>query len=116
MDGNQSIEEIVIDLLQFPPLTRIHLCAFFCSHAILGWESRRRRTEGHDFCLIKLGIPGRIVGVDIDTSYFNGNHPHAIKLEGVNVESSTVRMSVLYVLHISHSRFLFCVALRCVAL
>jgi allantoicase len=57
---------------------------------VSGWESRRRRTEGHDYCLIKLGLPGRVVGVDIDTSYFNGNHPHAVKLEGVNLPSSPV--------------------------
>jgi allantoicase len=40
-----------------------------------GWESRRRRTPGHDFCIIRLGVPGVIHGVDIDTSYFTGNFP-----------------------------------------
>jgi allantoicase len=40
-----------------------------------GWESRRKRTPGHDFCVIRLGIPGRIHGVDIDTRYFTGNYP-----------------------------------------
>lgn len=43
--------------------------------------------------MIKLGLPGRVVGVDIDTSYFNGNHPHAIKLEGVNLPTSPVCIS-----------------------
>jgi len=40
-----------------------------------GWESRRKRTPGHDYCVIRLGIPGRVHGVDIDTRYFTGNYP-----------------------------------------
>lgn len=41
-----------------------------------GWETRRsRRTSGCDWCLIQLGIPGNILGVDIDTNHFLGNHP-----------------------------------------
>ena len=40
-----------------------------------GWESRRRRTPGHDDCVIRLGVPGIIHGVDIDTRYFTGNYP-----------------------------------------
>ncbi len=40
-----------------------------------GWESRRKRTPGHDFCVIRLGKPGIVHGVDIDTSYFTGNFP-----------------------------------------
>src|ERR1700752_1820992 len=38
-----------------------------------GWESRRKRTEGHDYCVVKLGLPGSVVGFDIDTSHFTGN-------------------------------------------
>ena len=40
-----------------------------------GWESRRRRTPGHDWCIIRLGIPGVIRGVVVDTSFFTGNFP-----------------------------------------
>jgi len=40
-----------------------------------GWESRRRRTPGHDYCVIRLGIGGVIRGLDIDTSFFTGNYP-----------------------------------------
>ena len=32
-----------------------------------GWESRRKRTEGYDHCIIRLGIPGIIHGFDVDT-------------------------------------------------
>jgi len=40
-----------------------------------GWESRRKREPGYDYCVVKLGIPGVIRGFDIDTSYFTGNYP-----------------------------------------
>lgn len=40
-----------------------------------GWESRRKRQPGYDWCIIKLGLPGIIRGVDIDTNHFLGNHP-----------------------------------------
>jgi len=40
-----------------------------------GWESRRKREEGHDYCVIRLGVPGVIHGLDIDTSHFTGNFP-----------------------------------------
>jgi allantoicase len=46
-----------------------------------GWESRRRRGTGHDHCTIRLGRPGVIKGVDIDTSHFTGNYPPAAGLE-----------------------------------
>lgn len=40
-----------------------------------GWEPRRRRAPGHDWCIVRLGVPGDLVGVDIDTRFFMGNHP-----------------------------------------
>ena len=40
-----------------------------------GWESRRKRDKGHDWCIIKLAYEGQIHSVDIDTSFFRGNHP-----------------------------------------
>jgi allantoicase len=40
-----------------------------------GWESRRKRTPGNDWCIISLGVSGSIHAVDIDTSHFTGNHP-----------------------------------------
>ena len=46
-----------------------------------GWESRRRRGPGHDHCTVRLGRPGVIKGVDIDTSFFTGNYPPAASLE-----------------------------------
>ncbi len=47
-----------------------------------GWESRRRRGDGHDWCVVKLARPGCVAGVDIDTSFFTGNYPPAASLDG----------------------------------
>ncbi len=47
-----------------------------------GWETRRRRTSGHDFCIVRLGLPGVVHGVDVDTRFFKGNYPEACSLEG----------------------------------
>ena len=52
-----------------------------------GWESRRKRVPGHDFCLLKLGIPGEIYGANIDTSYFTGNFPEYASLEVIEEEN-----------------------------
>src|SRR5947209_17711558 len=51
-----------------------------------GWESRRRRTPGHDWCIVQLGIPGLISQVVVDTSYFRGNFPESCSLEGCAIE------------------------------
>jgi allantoicase len=50
-----------------------------------GWESRRRRTPGHDWCVIQLGLRGIIKQVDIDTNHFLGNHPPLASLNAVNL-------------------------------
>ena len=46
-----------------------------------GWESRRRRGPGHDYCVIRLGVPGVIHGFDIETSHFTGNFPPRASIE-----------------------------------
>ena len=45
-----------------------------------GWETRRRRGGGHDFAVVRLGVPGLIRGFDIDTSHFTGNYPPAASI------------------------------------
>lgn len=40
-----------------------------------GWESRRKRVAGHDWCVVRMGLPGLVRGIDIDTNFFLGNHP-----------------------------------------
>lgn len=50
-----------------------------------GWESRRKRTPGHDWAVVQLAVPGIIAGFDIDTNYFLGNHPPHASIEAVNL-------------------------------
>ena len=50
-----------------------------------GWETRRRREPGYDWCLVKLGAPGVVRGVVIDTAFFRGNYPHEAQVEGCAV-------------------------------
>ena len=56
-----------------------------------GWESRRKRTVGNDYLIIKLGKAGSIKKVDIDTSHFNGNQPSMISLEGCYSNSKNIK-------------------------
>ena len=49
-----------------------------------GWESRRKRTAGHDWCIIQLATSGRIFGVDIDTNHFLDNHPPYASIDALN--------------------------------
>jgi allantoicase len=51
-----------------------------------GWESRRRRTPGFDWCIIRLGLPGVIRGVVVDTSFFRGNYPEQCSLEACAID------------------------------
>jgi allantoicase len=46
-----------------------------------GWESRRKRTPGHDWCVIRLGVAGEVAGFEIDTAHFTGNYPPGAMLE-----------------------------------
>ena len=56
-----------------------------------GWESRRRRTPGHDWCVVKLGMRGRIRGVDVDTSYFTGNFPSHCSIEALDTTRAVTK-------------------------
>jgi allantoicase len=47
-----------------------------------GWESRRKRVPGHDWLVLKLGVPGVVRGFDVDTSWFMGNQPPFCTIEG----------------------------------
>jgi allantoicase len=47
-----------------------------------GWESRRRRGPGNDWCLLRLGVTAVVRGLDVDTRHFTGNYPQAARLEG----------------------------------
>jgi allantoicase len=47
-----------------------------------GWETRRHRAPEHDHAIVRLGVPGIVHGVVVDTSYFRGNYPPQVSVEG----------------------------------
>ena len=49
-----------------------------------GWESRRRRTPGYDWCIVQLGVRGIVRGVDVDTSFFTGNFPTHCSIDALD--------------------------------
>lgn len=51
-----------------------------------GWETRRRRIPGHDFCVIKLAAPCKIKNVLADTAFFTGNYVPRISVLAGNLE------------------------------
>ena len=51
-----------------------------------GWETRRRRTPGHDWAIVRLGLPGVVRGVVVDTTHFTGNYPPEVSVEGTSAE------------------------------
>lgn len=50
-----------------------------------GWETRRKRIPGHDWCIIKLVAPCNIKGILVDTAFFTGNFPPRISIQGGNL-------------------------------
>ena len=49
-----------------------------------GWETRRRRTPGHDWCIVALGMRGRVRGVNVDTRHFTGNYPSHCAIDALD--------------------------------
>ena len=49
-----------------------------------GWESRRRRTPGNDWCVVALGMRGRVAGVNINTHFFTGNFPSHASVDAID--------------------------------
>jgi allantoicase len=49
-----------------------------------GWESRRRRVPGHDWCIVALGMRGIVRGVDVDTRFFTGNFPSHCSIDALD--------------------------------
>ena len=60
-----------------------------------GWESRRRRTPGFDWCMIRLGLPGIVRGVVVDTSYFRGNYPEHCSIDGASFSTLPTEQDLL---------------------
>jgi allantoicase len=48
-----------------------------------GWETRRHRAPHHDHAIVRLGVPGLVHGVVVDTSFFRGNYPPQLSVEAL---------------------------------
>jgi allantoicase len=56
-----------------------------------GWETRRRRPhhEGdHDEAIVRLGAPGVVRAVVVDTSHFTGNFPSEASVDGLYADGT----------------------------
>lgn len=55
-----------------------------------GWETRRRRDDrapdGDDWAVVRLGAPGLVHAVVVDTAFFDGNHPVSARIETAWIE------------------------------
>lgn len=53
-----------------------------------GWETRRHAGPGGDWAIVRLGAPGRLRGIDVDTRFFSGNHPTACRIDATVLDRS----------------------------
>ena len=60
-----------------------------------GWETRRKRIPGHDWCVIELGLPGYIMGFDVDTSFFTGNNTPRCSILGACIDPKNPDLEIL---------------------
>jgi len=64
-----------------------------------GWETRRRRSprldEKFDWCIIRLGMPGEVKGVVVDTAYFRGNFPSHCSIESCSADGDPALQDLL---------------------
>ena len=56
-----------------------------------GWETRRRREPGNDWCVLELGAAGTIEKIEVDTAFFKGNFPDRCSLQAAFVSGGTDR-------------------------
>ncbi|XP_077166335.1 putative inactive allantoicase [Paroedura picta] len=55
-----------------------------------GWETRRKRISGHDWCIIQLGVPGTVYGFEADTSYFAGNCAPRLSIQAAYLKQEEI--------------------------
>jgi len=46
-----------------------------------GWETRRKRIPGHDWAIVRLGMPGIIQGIELSTAFFTGNFTPRVSIQ-----------------------------------
>src|SRR5256885_12896384 len=55
-----------------------------------GWETKRRRGPGYDWIILKLGLPGTIRKIEVDTNHFKGNYPDTCSIEGCTMPNASI--------------------------
>lgn len=55
-----------------------------------GWETKRRRDDSNDWCIIRLGLPGNIRKIVLDTAHFKGNFPDSFMLEATHTDRQDI--------------------------
>lgn len=55
-----------------------------------GWETRRRRDAGYDWCVVRLGARGIIRELVIDTTHFKGNHPPECSVDALDARTTDI--------------------------
>ncbi len=70
-----------------PELPTFHPHTFGRKGQIMdGWETRRRRAVGSDYAIVRLGCAGLIRRIVVDTSFFTGNYPPEVSIDGCGME------------------------------
>ncbi|MFZ0024519.1 allantoicase [Acinetobacter sp.] len=54
-----------------------------------GWETKRRRAPGFDWCILALGTSAGIEKIEIDTAHFKGNFPAEVSIQAIYIEDAT---------------------------
>ena len=54
-----------------------------------GWETKRRRAPGFDWCILALGQAGKIEKIEIDTAHFKGNFPAEVSIQAIYIKDAT---------------------------
>ena len=70
-----------------------------------GWETKRRRGPGFDWAIIRLGAPGIVEKVEIDTNHFKGNYPDSASLEGLSGDAIWIEILPQTKLRAHHRHF-----------
>jgi allantoicase len=70
-----------------------------------GWETRRRRTPGFDWCVVRLGLSGIIRAVVVDTSFFRGNYPEHCSVEACELTGEPARKNEIKRLAVAEVRW-----------
>ena len=60
-----------------------------------GWETRRRRDPGNDWVLIRLGYPGSVSRLVLDTSFYRYNASEAVSVTGSSTGDGTGASALL---------------------